>query len=106
MLRPLNQNQLLNGGISRERSGKHCFNSPLVPKINLQYPTIKCTAHFKRSYIELDDEMISVITDVEGIYFCIYVTFIVLVSFNMMLLIKIKRHKCTYVLQTKKQEDT
>ncbi|XP_029052296.1 uncharacterized protein LOC114880452 [Osmia bicornis bicornis] len=66
VLRPLNQNQLPNGGISRERSGKHCFNSsPLVPKINLQYPTIKCTAHFKRSYIELDDEMISVITDVE-----------------------------------------
>lgn len=66
VLRPLNQNQLSNGGISRDRSNKHSVNSsPLVPKINLQYPSIKCTAHFKRSYIELDDEMISVITDVE-----------------------------------------
>lgn len=44
-----------------------CTNvSPLVPKVTFQYPTIKCTAHFKRSYIELDDEMVSVITDVEG----------------------------------------
>ncbi|XP_020722905.1 uncharacterized protein LOC126925373 isoform X2 [Bombus affinis] len=66
VLRPLNQNQLPNGGISRDRSNKYSVNSsPLVPKINLQYPSIKCTAHFKRSYIELDDEMISVITDVE-----------------------------------------
>ncbi|XP_015433484.1 PREDICTED: uncharacterized protein LOC107189462 [Dufourea novaeangliae] len=66
VLRPLNQNQLPNGAINRDRVGKHFVNSsPLVPKINLQYPTIKCTAHFKRSYIELDDEMISVITDVE-----------------------------------------
>ncbi|XP_076168486.1 uncharacterized protein LOC143147267 isoform X1 [Ptiloglossa arizonensis] len=66
VLRPLNQNQLPNGGINRDRLGKYSLNtSPLVPKINLQYPTIKCTAHFKRSYIELDDEMISVITDVE-----------------------------------------
>ncbi|KOC61593.1 DDB1- and CUL4-associated factor 15 [Habropoda laboriosa] len=66
VLRPLNQNQLPNGGISRDRSSKYSVNSsPLVPKINLQYPSIKCTAHFKRSYIELDDEMISVITDVE-----------------------------------------
>lgn len=52
----------------RDRVGKCCPNfSPLVPKNNLQYPSIKCTARFKRSYIELDDEMISVITDVEGI---------------------------------------
>ncbi|XP_057341598.1 uncharacterized protein LOC130678429 isoform X2 [Microplitis mediator] len=29
------------------------------------YPIIKCTNHFKRSYIESDDEMISVITEVE-----------------------------------------
>ncbi|XP_006619371.1 uncharacterized protein LOC102678039 isoform X2 [Apis dorsata] len=66
VLRPLNQNQLSNGGINRDRSSKHSINSsPLVPKINLQFPSIKCTAHFKRSYIELDDEMISVITDVE-----------------------------------------
>ncbi|XP_031830015.1 uncharacterized protein LOC116425885 [Nomia melanderi] len=66
VLRPLNQNQLPNGAISRDRLGKHSLcSSPLVPKINLQYPTIKCTAHFKRSYIEMDDEMISVITDVE-----------------------------------------
>lgn len=67
MLRPLNQNQLPNGGINRDRSNRYSLNSsPLVPKINLQYPIIKCTAHFRRSYIELDDEMISVITDVEG----------------------------------------
>ncbi|CAK9818143.1 DDB1- and CUL4-associated factor 15 [Anthophora quadrimaculata] len=66
VLRPLNQNQLPNGGINRDRYSKYYVNSsPLVPKINLQYPSIKCTAHFKRSYIELDDEMISVITDVE-----------------------------------------
>ncbi|CAK9817821.1 DDB1- and CUL4-associated factor 15 [Anthophora plagiata] len=66
VLRPLNQNQLPNGGINRDRYSKYYINSsPLVPKINLQYPSIKCTAHFKRSYIELDDEMISVITDVE-----------------------------------------
>ncbi|XP_076653216.1 uncharacterized protein LOC143359266 isoform X2 [Halictus rubicundus] len=67
VLRPLNQNQLPNGGISRDRLAKHSAvnSSPLVPKINLQYPIIKCTAHFKRSYIEMDDEMISVITDVE-----------------------------------------
>ena len=71
VLRPLNQNQLPNGGINRDRLGRHSLNSsPLVPKINLQYPTIKCTAHFKRSYIELDDEMISVITDVEGTCIC------------------------------------
>lgn len=73
VLRPLNQNQLPNGCINRDRLSKHFLNSsPLVPKINLQYPTIKCTAHFKRSYIELDDEMISVITDVEGTYQCYY----------------------------------
>ncbi|KAF7387300.1 hypothetical protein HZH68_012977 [Vespula germanica] len=65
VLRPLNQNQLTNGSVQRDRFGKFCSNSPLVPKINLQYPSIKCTAHFRRSYIELDDEMISVITDVE-----------------------------------------
>ncbi|XP_076235668.1 uncharacterized protein LOC143180032 [Calliopsis andreniformis] len=66
VLRPLNQNQLPNGILNRDRLSKLSLNSsPLVPKINLQYPTIKCTAHFKRSYIELDDEMISVITDVE-----------------------------------------
>lgn len=69
VLRPLNQNQLSNGSVHRDRVGKCCSNfSPLVPRNNLQYPLIKCTAHFKRSYIELDDEMISVITDVEGIY--------------------------------------
>lgn len=68
MLRPLNQNQLSNGSVHRDRIGKCCSNfSPLVPRNNLQYPLIKCTACFKRSYIELDDEMISVITDVEGI---------------------------------------
>lgn len=73
MLRPLNQNQLSNGGINRDRSNKHSINSsPLVPKINLQFPSIKCTTHFKRSYIELDDEMISVITDVEGKLFLLY----------------------------------
>ncbi|XP_017893081.1 uncharacterized protein LOC108632797 [Ceratina calcarata] len=66
VLRPLNQNQLPNGGFNRDRINKYSVNSsPLVPKFNLQYPSIKCTAHFKRSYIELDDEMISVITDVE-----------------------------------------
>ncbi|XP_019888706.1 uncharacterized protein LOC105283875 isoform X2 [Ooceraea biroi] len=66
VLRPLNQNQLFNGGVHRDRVGKCCPNfSPLVPRNNLQYPSIKCTARFKRSYIELDDEMISVITDVE-----------------------------------------
>ncbi|XP_012288698.1 uncharacterized protein LOC105704225 [Orussus abietinus] len=66
VLRPLNQNQLPNGGMYRDRSSKLCSNaSPLVPKVSLQYPTIKCTAHFKRSYIEMDDEMVSVITDVE-----------------------------------------
>ncbi|XP_072762738.1 uncharacterized protein [Anoplolepis gracilipes] len=67
VLRPLNQNQLSNGSVrDRDRVGKCCPNfSPLVPKNNLQYPLIKCTARFKRSYIELDDEMISVITDVE-----------------------------------------
>ncbi|XP_053989289.1 uncharacterized protein LOC128881898 [Hylaeus volcanicus] len=66
VLRPLNQNQLPNGGINRDRTGKHSLNgSPLVPKIDLQYPVIKCTKHFKRSYVELDDEIISVITDVE-----------------------------------------
>ncbi|XP_012226414.1 uncharacterized protein [Linepithema humile] len=66
VLRPLNQNQLSNGSMHRDRVGKCCPNfSPLVPRNNLQYPLIKCTARFKRSYIELDDEMISVITDVE-----------------------------------------
>ncbi|XP_015592015.2 uncharacterized protein LOC107266235 isoform X2 [Cephus cinctus] len=66
VLRPLNQNQIPNGGLHRDRYSKLCPNfSPLVPKVTLQYPTIKCTAHFKRSYIELDDEMVSVITDVE-----------------------------------------
>ncbi|XP_029178991.1 uncharacterized protein LOC114946588 isoform X2 [Nylanderia fulva] len=67
VLRPLNQNQLSNGSVrDRDRVGKCCPNfSPLVPKNNLQYPSIKCTARFKRNYIELDDEMISVITDVE-----------------------------------------
>ncbi|EFN66267.1 DDB1- and CUL4-associated factor 15 [Camponotus floridanus] len=67
VLRPLNQNQLSNGTVrDRDRVGKCCQSfSPLVPKNNLQYPSIKCTARFKRSYIELDDEMISVITDVE-----------------------------------------
>ncbi|KAL0118269.1 hypothetical protein PUN28_009133 [Cardiocondyla obscurior] len=66
VLRPLNQNQLSNGSVHRDRVGKCCLNfSPLVPRNNLQYPLIKCTARFKRSYIELDDEMISVITDVE-----------------------------------------
>lgn len=74
MLRPLNQNQLFNGTVrDRDRVGKCCPNfSPLVPKNNLQYPSIKCTARFKRSYIELDDEMISVITDVEGIRIFLY----------------------------------
>ncbi|XP_032684864.1 uncharacterized protein LOC116850557 [Odontomachus brunneus] len=66
VLRPLNQNQLSNGNVYRDRVGKCCPSfSPLVPRNNLQYPMIKCTACFKRSYIELDDEMISVITDVE-----------------------------------------
>ncbi|EGI57597.1 PREDICTED: uncharacterized protein LOC105153664 [Acromyrmex echinatior] len=66
VLRPLNQNQLSNGSVHRDRISKCCSNfSPLVPRNNLQYPLIKCTARFKRSYIELDDEMISVITDVE-----------------------------------------
>lgn len=40
--------------------------SPLAPKTFIPHPIIKCTAHYKRSYIELDDEMVSVITDVEG----------------------------------------
>lgn len=70
VLRPLNQNQLFNGGVHRDRVGKCCSNfSPLVPRNNLQYPLIKCTARFKRSYIELDDEIISVITDVEGMIY-------------------------------------
>ncbi|XP_066583964.1 uncharacterized protein [Prorops nasuta] len=64
VLRPLNQNQLTNGSAFRDRK-LSTNSSPLVPKATLQYPIIKCTAHFKRSYIELDDEMISVITDVE-----------------------------------------
>lgn len=74
MLRPLNQNQMSNGSVrDRDRVGKGCPNfSPLVLKNNLQYPLIKCTACFKRSYIELDDEMISVITDVEGIQISLY----------------------------------
>lgn len=69
VLRPINQNQLSNGNTARNHYGK-CYDataSPLVPRVSLDYPTIKCTAHFKRSYIELDDEMISVITDVEGL---------------------------------------
>lgn len=40
-------------------------DSPLAPRAFIPQPAIKCTTHFKRSYIELDDEMISVITDVE-----------------------------------------
>ncbi|OXU28567.1 hypothetical protein TSAR_005598 [Trichomalopsis sarcophagae] len=66
VLRPLNQNQLL-PNICRERTNKPCLSnvSPLVPKATLQYPLIKCTSHFKRSYIHLDDERTSVITDVE-----------------------------------------
>ncbi|XP_058790692.1 uncharacterized protein LOC131663927 isoform X2 [Phymastichus coffea] len=65
VLRPLNQNQLPN--LCRERTNKPCVNNvtPVVPKANLQYPIIKCTSHFKRSYIDLDDERTSVITDVE-----------------------------------------
>lgn len=52
---------------SRDRYGKITHNdSPLAPKAFIPYPSIKCTAHFKRSFIELDDEMVSVITDVEG----------------------------------------
>lgn len=66
MLRPLNQNQLPN--FCRERSNKPSLGniSPLVPRATMQYPIIKCTSHFKRSYIDLDDEKTSVITDVEG----------------------------------------
>ena len=68
VLRPLNQNQLPN--LCRERSNKPWISniSPLVPKATWPYPTkkIKCTSHFKRSYIDLDDERTSVITDVEG----------------------------------------
>lgn len=76
VLRPLNQNQLSNGSVHRDRVGKCCPSfSPLVPRNNLQYPMIKCTACFKRSYIELDDEMISVITDVEGICICFFFFF-------------------------------
>lgn len=64
----MNQNQLSNGTVLRDRGCKYTPNSsPLVPKATLNYPIIKCTAHFKRSYIELDDEMISVITEVEGV---------------------------------------
>ncbi|XP_046592832.1 uncharacterized protein LOC107218731 isoform X1 [Neodiprion lecontei] len=66
VLRPLNQNQLSYSAAHRDKTNKICANvSPLVPKVTFQYPTVKCTAHFKRSYIELDDEMVSVITDVE-----------------------------------------
>lgn len=64
VLRPLNQNQLSNG--TRDRSNKNCLtSSSMVPK-GVVNPVIKCTTCFKRSYIELDDEMISVITDIEG----------------------------------------
>ncbi|XP_014237065.1 uncharacterized protein LOC106659174 [Trichogramma pretiosum] len=65
VLRPINQNQLPNS--YRDRTSKPISNSvsPLVPKATLQYPSIKCTSHFKRSYIDLDDERASVITDVE-----------------------------------------
>ncbi|XP_051162727.1 uncharacterized protein LOC127282500 isoform X2 [Leptopilina boulardi] len=62
VLRPLNQNQLSNG--TRDRSNKNLSSSSMVPK-GVINPVIKCTTRFKRSYIELDDEMISVITDVE-----------------------------------------
>lgn len=63
VLRPLNQNQLSNG--TRDRSNKnYSTSSSMVPK-GVVNPVIKCTTRFKRSYIELDDEMISVITDVE-----------------------------------------
>lgn len=72
VLRPLNQNQLSKGNVYRDRSYKS--SSPLVPKVQfLQYPSIKCTAHYKRSYIELDDEMISVITEVEGTFLQIHI---------------------------------
>lgn len=66
VLRPLNQNQLPN--LCRERASRAFLSnvSPLVPKATLQYPIIKCTSHFKRSYIDMDDERTSVITDVEG----------------------------------------
>lgn len=67
VLRPLNQNQLSNG--TRDRSNKNNLSSSsMVPK-GVVNPVIKCTTRFKRSYIELDDEMISVITDVEGLNF-------------------------------------
>ena len=69
VLRPLNQNQLSNGSLARDRSNKNCLiSSSFVPKGIAQNPLIKCTTRFKRSYIELDDEMISVITDVEGLF--------------------------------------
>jgi hypothetical protein len=79
VLRPLNQNQLPN--LYRERANKPYLSniSPLVPKATLQYPIIKCTSHFKRSYIDLDDERTSVITDVEGSYF--YLAFLIFFFF-------------------------
>lgn len=79
VLRPLNQNQL--PSLCRERNSKPFINnvSPLVPKATLQYPIIKCTSHFKRSYIDLDDERASVITDVEGTW---YVRIVILVQID------------------------
>ncbi|XP_034942628.1 uncharacterized protein [Chelonus insularis] len=70
VLRPLSQNQLYNsmschGRIYSQSDIVPHNVSPLAPKSFIPHPMIKCTAHFKRSYIELDDEMISVITDVE-----------------------------------------
>ncbi|XP_044018451.1 uncharacterized protein LOC122859134 [Aphidius gifuensis] len=81
VLRPLSQNQLYSFFSSRDRYGKITHNdSPLAPKAFIPYPSIKCTAHFKRSFIELDDEMVSVITDVEGM----------LAIFNIILLLNLQ----------------
>lgn len=106
VLRPLNQNQLSNGSVHRDRVGKCCPSfSPLVPRNNLQYPMVKCTACFKRSYIELDDEMISVITDVEGIDFSLLGT-ICPRRFSRELTIRVPCADNGDYLQTKKQADT
>ncbi|XP_063982430.1 uncharacterized protein LOC135165251 isoform X1 [Diachasmimorpha longicaudata] len=67
VLQPLSLNQrMYNIMFCRDRYMTVMHNdSPLAPRAFIPQPTIKCTTHFKRSYIELDDEMISVITDVE-----------------------------------------
>ncbi|KAK0166770.1 hypothetical protein PV327_004257 [Microctonus hyperodae] len=73
ILRPLSQNQLYNYITWHYKILSQYGHmmvkpdniSPLAPKTFIPHPIIKCTAHYKRSYIELDDEMVSVITDVE-----------------------------------------